>query len=439
MGNMCERELSEIWRRQRFAGELKSETGEALRVIYQGRRNDNRGGDFCDAIIAFPDRIEKGDVELHVRASDWRQHKHSADAHYNSVILHVVYSRGKQSATALENGTEVPILALAGYEKNWSDEMTSGRPCASAAANLGEALIRVFLERMGESRLNRKARAFGKQLKVDDPGQVLYEGMMYALGYSRNKEPFLTLSRKVRIKDLEQIAASADDERTCLTQIERVLRWASGLGAASPWEWVSPQCDAGHCLPMNSRDWQTFRMRPGNDPRARMAAMSHLLVRYRGEGLLQGMMSAVKKSPATSGQMHLREALQVQGGGRCSRPIALLGQERADDMVINVVLPFAVALGQAKGEGGLCRKARRLFAGWPSLGSNCIERHVVEQWRIPKAWATGAKRQQGLLEVYEQLCRQGKCRQCPLGKLESGQDIKIQGGAIACHEAEVPG
>ena len=54
MAIIRERQLSEIWRDQRFdTSALRTEDGQPVTIIYPGRLNDDRGGDFCDAVISY--------------------------------------------------------------------------------------------------------------------------------------------------------------------------------------------------------------------------------------------------------------------------------------------------------------------------------------------------------------------------------------------------
>ena len=65
-------------------------SGERIDIIDPGLINTGSGPDFFNAKIRIGERMWAGNVEIHVRASDWRRHGHSTDRAYDSVILHVV-------------------------------------------------------------------------------------------------------------------------------------------------------------------------------------------------------------------------------------------------------------------------------------------------------------------------------------------------------------
>lgn len=90
----------------------------------------------------------------------------------------------------------------------------------------------------------------------------------------------------------------------------------------------------------------------------------------------------------------------------------LIGQTRADDIIINVLLPFAAAWGQENGETALAEKAFTLFCTYPPVETNTVERHMQRQLGLRGSQINSAPRQQGLLHLYKNWCTQGRCREC---------------------------
>jgi len=185
----------------------------------------------------------------------------------------------------------------------------------------------------------------------------------------------------------------------------------------------------GETATMSEDDWRFFKVRPGNLPVRRIAAMSHLLLRYRGEGIMAGLIGGPGEAAIDTGCHEMERALLVTAGshkglygdsGQVDGSIfpALLGRGRAADIVVNVLLPFAVALGQAGSHPELAEQALEIYRNYPVLTENTLERHMRKQLGINRYLVNSARRQQGLLHIYKTLCSQGKCRECPIGRGE---------------------
>ena len=89
---MTERLLQFIWQFQYFnKADLQTIEGEAVSVLFPGYLNKNQGPGFLDARIKIGHTILAESVEFHLKTTDWERHKHSDDANYTNVILHVEY------------------------------------------------------------------------------------------------------------------------------------------------------------------------------------------------------------------------------------------------------------------------------------------------------------------------------------------------------------
>src|SRR5436305_6958915 len=73
----------------------------------------HRGPDFQGAILAREDGLLlRGDVEIHVRASDWRRHGHQRDPAYNQTICQVVLWQDSPRPIVRQDGVAVPTIEL---------------------------------------------------------------------------------------------------------------------------------------------------------------------------------------------------------------------------------------------------------------------------------------------------------------------------------------
>src|ERR1035437_4231751 len=107
---MQESELITIWQEQRLERKtLRTEAGETLEIVYPGRRNEGRGGDFRDAAIMLGGRLVTGDVEVHVRSRGWQEHRHDCvfTIQTSSVGMKPVISTFSPSSQ-----TVIPMLSI---------------------------------------------------------------------------------------------------------------------------------------------------------------------------------------------------------------------------------------------------------------------------------------------------------------------------------------
>jgi hypothetical protein len=89
---MKEKYLHFIWKNKRLPFHLMTTTaGKAIRVLNVGTYNTASGPDFFNGQIELDNVVYNGNIELHIKSSDWIAHKHQFDAAYDNVILHVVY------------------------------------------------------------------------------------------------------------------------------------------------------------------------------------------------------------------------------------------------------------------------------------------------------------------------------------------------------------
>jgi hypothetical protein len=435
-GNLPESRVVKIWQ-DCLPGrtDLCTEEDGPIKVVYPGRLNDDRGADFCDAIIATERGLRKGDVEVHVRSSSWWGHKHHQDPSYNGVILHVVYWHDTAAAVTLQNGRRVPTLALRKYVAASGPVSRRTLPCRGTADHRDHDFIGDVLDEAGDRRFIGKVAEFRGALSRLGASQVLYQGIMGALGYVKNKVAMKELARRMPLSRLMASAAAEIPHQECLVRCQALLLGTAGL-LPSPVErsetdssWIDRLENAwvalGQAATMSAGDWHSFKVRPGSFPRRRLAATSYLLCRVREEGLLPVLIRELENASPESRFSGLREWLLVSAEGFWAENLdfglparrvapALLGADRADIVVVNVLLPLAAAWGQAGGNTGPAARAAEIYRRYPALAENTLEKHMRRQLGVSRCPVNSARRQQGLLHIYKTLCAQGKCRECPL-------------------------
>src|SRR6476661_919541 len=103
--------LHYIWKYRLYqAATLKTSDSKSLKVISPGTANTDAGSDFYNAKIQIDETLWAGNVEIHIRSSDWFKHQHQLDKSYDNVILHVVWIDDKEIRRT--DGTIIPVLEL---------------------------------------------------------------------------------------------------------------------------------------------------------------------------------------------------------------------------------------------------------------------------------------------------------------------------------------
>ena len=406
---------------------------ELVSVIYPGRTNGANGPDFRDAVIVNKFHLTKGDVEVHVKSSDWYRHEHHADAAYNNVILHVVMWHDCNSGTLLQSGKLVPVLCLAKALRHQAYLLPLQLPCSQILDHVDRQTLGKLLNTAGEKRFQQKAMHFQAEIlcfaQKEEAGQVLFRGMMRALGYTKNTKPFENLADRMPLNSIES--------RDGLTLKQALLLGTAGLlpsqrqqGELAKEKEVQEleqiwQSAGKKVKTMRESDWNLSHIYPNNSPVRRIVAQSHLLERYYGENLLAGILQLVKEAPLPNGHHALENGLTVASNGywrdhfdfdvRSKTKIsALLGNSKAGEIAVNVVLPFAFSWGKMFNEPELMKKAMELYNSYPKLAENEITRHMEKQLCLEEPPDFTACHQQGLIHVFRNYCREGRCSECPL-------------------------
>ena len=382
-GAFAEADLSRIWEGQTFPPEAMTVAdGARLRVIYRGRRGHGPGPDFRDAIIAAPWGLLEGDVELHLRSSDFRRHGHHLDPAYDGVVLHLVMHNDEGPATTLHNGHRVPVVALGDWLQTSSVQVIDWlrrppgwqEPCRDSVPRLGERDVGRTLDRLGDMRFRAATASFSKRLATGEgPDDAAWCGVLEALGYGGQRERFRGLADSLPWPELSRR----------LTGATLAERRSSALG-------LLLEADRGLTSPPQPG------MRPANRFERRLEGAAALVARYPS-GLVRPAIILLNLDPPEASRQ-LLHGLTVR---------RVVGRSRAVEIAANGLLPLLAAL-----EGGhYAPKAEAAYAHLPLPARYGPVRHLHE---AVAGVRLNARRQQGMLYLLKQYCTQGGCGRCPL-------------------------
>jgi len=145
---------------------LPLNSGSSCQLLFAGRPGSAVGPDVRDVVLHFSqEEIHSvGDVEFHVRASDWFVHQHHTDARYNNVLLHVVLICDNTSPVLRQDGTSIPMCSLYDVPLSRSRLPLATWPCHSVMQHISDEEFTSLLLHAGLLRFEQKAHAFVEQL-----------------------------------------------------------------------------------------------------------------------------------------------------------------------------------------------------------------------------------------------------------------------------------
>lgn len=379
--------LHDLWAGQRFPETaLVTRQGVPVRVLHRGRRGRGPGPDFRGAVIAGPSGLTlRGDVELHVRASDFHAHGHDRDPAYDGVVLHVVFEDDTGADTALRCGREVPVVALAPWVARRAGEIERWlarpalwvEPCHDAPERLGSEGLAAALDTLGDERFERRAASLREAATRDGPEQALYAAYLDVIGYGGDREAMARLASRLPWR--EALRRSGGERHALEALLTRAAGFAAGRG---------------------SRTGPAFG-RPLNHPARRLAGLAALLARAGGPAALA---ASAASAAGPEGAIAAFVARPADDGP------ALIGRSRAIELLVNAALPFLAGAA----EGLLAERARALYRALPRPARYGTLAFLEAQLRRPGGPPIAARRLQGMLALHREWCTAGGCGRCPL-------------------------
>ena len=268
---------------------LTTTDGKHINVLKPGVANVNAGPDFFNASIEIDGQLWAGNVEIHVKSSDWYVHGHEKDSSYDNVVLHVVWQHDVE--VFRKDGSAVSTLILkdivdsnilTNYHKlvlkkdKWIN-------CEQSVASVDKYLVKDWLERLYIERLEQKVVPAEHMLSQtnNDWEAVLFKMLLQNFGLKANKEGFTSLANSIDFSILRK-------QHNDIQSIEALLFGMAGL-LDNPVEGtyfgqLRLQFDylkAKYSLQPHPVELQFFRMRPANFPTLRLAQLAALYQKHQ--------------------------------------------------------------------------------------------------------------------------------------------------------------
>ncbi len=417
---MTEDFLSWVWKHQQFniIGARTTE-GELVVVHNPGQLNTDSGPDYFNARIIIGDTEWVGNVELHVKSSEWYQHHHEIDTAYDNVILHVVYKNDvlvKNSA-----GRELLVFDLSNYIYNNAFDDYKNLisdicviACKQQLKNISNLNISNWIDRLLVERLEQKINRVKhlQKLGYNLTTEVLYHLLARNFGFGVNGDPFSMLANSIPLSVVIKHANSP-------FQIEALLFGQSGLipkGCTDPYpkqlfEEYKHLSIKYRLKPLEKKVWKFMRMRPVNFPTIRITQFASLLTKIHelhntliycdDFGKIKSILD-VNVSP----YWYSRYTFGVKSVD-CNKR---LGANSIFNIIINSISPYLFWIGKTCGDDLQVEKAIKYI-------NRCPPEHnrITRLWNKTPVTASNGGDTQSLYHLVTEYCSQKKCLNCAWG------------------------
>lgn len=411
--------LHYLWKFKKFdLTNLRTSNGEPVIIINGGQYLQLAGPDFFNAQLIIANQKWAGNVEIHLKSSDWYIHHHEQDSAYENVILHVVWENDAEIFR--KNNTEIPVLVIRDYVakdviENYQSLVCpkSWIFCEKQLVAIDTFIIKKWQERLFLERLERKSAPVEKLL--NDTGYD-WEAVLFCLlaknfGLNTNGNIFMKMAAVLPFQIIRKEAFKAGNLEALffgtvgLLNTEKEDTYFRDLKANYKYLFHKYQLEQG-----NSEPVQFFKHRPDNFPTIRLSQLAALYSQH--QNLFSKIISAISVDEiynifeiTASDYWHNHYTFDKESPKKKKQ----LAKAFIDLIIINTIVPVRFAYANNQGVEiiesliGLLRKVRpennAITRKFLSFGLQC----------------ENAFDSQTLLQLKNEYCNNGKCMECAIG------------------------
>ncbi|WP_347374318.1 DUF2851 family protein [Aequorivita sp. Q41] len=421
--------LHYVWKLQKFEGrEFQTSNNEKLYVKKQGSHNFSAGPDFFNSQIELADQLWAGNVEIHIKSSDWYAHGHEKDAAYDNVILHVVWKHDTEIYR--KDGTVIPTLVLKNlipentlerYQKLFSKEK-KWINCENDFAGVDQFVIDNWLERLYFERLQKKEKLILKEL---EESQNHWESLLFRMlcknfGLYVNGESFYSIAKSVSFSVVKKCCQERQD-------IEALLMGQAGFleGDKEDWYFKTLKNNYQFLKHKFKLDNETviapkfFRLRPPNFPTVRLAQFAMLY--YKRDNLFSKLIAAqtlpdIYEIFNLYGSEYWEEHYNF--GISSLKRKKRMTNKFVDLLVVNTIIPLKFCFAVQQGRD-ITEEILQLASAVSSE-----ENTIVNKFNSLKKVSNNGCESQALLQLKNEYCDKNLCLQCAVGSSILVSDVK---------------
>ena len=377
---------------------LLTTDGREVEIIDPGMHNTNQGPDFFNAKLKIGGTLWAGNVELHLKSSDWFRHGHDSDPSYNNTILHVAQVVDCEVTT--QEGTRPPQLRLdipAHLYQNYQELcQTDDYPrCHKIIPSIPPMKSHMWMDALLAERMKERAQKVQDRVNLlnGDWEQATFVTLCRNFGFGLNGDTFERWAMQIPLQGIAK-------HRDSLFQIEAVFLGLAGLtdeaaqvkGNEMAERWKREFAFLSHKFqmpePMKASDWKLLRSRPQNFPHIRILQIAELY--HSGKAQMSALTEA----------RDLKEMHRILGVGGTSAKSRNL-------IIINTIVPLLYAYGMHRSDDRLIQKAIALLEELPAE-----DNYILRQWKACGLNVGTAADSQALIQLKREYCDRKDCLRC---------------------------
>ena len=412
--------LHYIWKHKLLnLNQLETTQKEKVQLINSGEHNHNAGPDFFNSQIIIEDLHWAGNVEIHVKSSDWYVHGHEKDINYDSIILHVVwehdieiYTKDNLVVPTLELKKHLDKNILNNYQKLFSKSQ-KWINCQNVISSVDPFIIDNWLERLYVERLEQKSELTQKMLDTsqNDWEAVLIKLLFKNFGLKVNGDAFLNLINSIDFSIIRK-------EKQSLVNIEALLFGQAGLLSDDIQDayYKTLQMEYNyllkkHNLHVNMKSqFQFFRLRPNNFPTVRIAQLAALLNQH--QNLFSKIIATTKlKDYYKLFDISISEFWKIHYSftSTSRKTYKKLSKKFIDLLLINTIVPLKFIYLKYINE----LNEEELISTIKLIKPE--KNVVIDGFKELNVPCNNALNSQALLQLKNEYCEKNKCIQCAIG------------------------
>lgn len=412
--------LHYVWRYQLFATtNLKTTENNLISVIKKGMYNTNAGPDFKNAQIKIDNQLWAGNVEIHLKSSDWYAHHHEVDKNYDAVILHVVWE--DDVPVFMKNNTKIPTLVLKDVVlpltvKNYKN-LFAAQPrwifCENEIAAVDSFILNNWKERLFFERLERKSNEIKEFLNAcnNDFEAVLFKMLAKNFGLKINGEAFLSLANSFNYLVLKKVQFNKNTLAALLFGqagfLEDRVEEAYFTELKKEYRYLQHKYDL---QPIDKKQFSFFRMRPSNFPTIRIAQLISLY--HKNQNLFSKIikvnnLEAFYDLFSVDVPMFWKTHYTFEKEAKSSPK--KITKPFVDLLIINTIIPLKFLY--QKNKKGACED--EILAIIKNIKPE--KNSIISKFKTLKITSESAFETQSLLELKNNYCAKKRCLQCALG------------------------